>query len=278
MMPLSDSCRYPSLINGEPGRRVSIQDRGFQYGDGLFETILVRDDKPQYWRQHMQRLHKGCQRLKLDFPSEKILFQEAEFVMENQRDGVLKVILTRGKGGRGYRPGAGVAVTRVLSMHPSPDYPESWSQQGVAVRFCEQRLSDNPTLAGLKHLNRLEQVLARMEWDQQFQEGIMCDIRGNVIEGTMSNVFMLEGKDLITPQLLSCGVAGIMRRQVIRQACGLGLNVIERDITPEALLSSDGCFLTNSIIGLWPIRELAEREWAVSSCLKNLAAAIEVQS
>ncbi|HHJ20408.1 MAG TPA: aminodeoxychorismate lyase [Gammaproteobacteria bacterium] len=277
-MPPSDPVPCRTLINGVWSHLIPVQDRGFQYGDGLFETILVRDARLHYWQAHMQRLNEGCQRLKIRFPGEQLLYQEASMMTLHQPEGVLKVIVTRGEGGRGYYPAKNGSATRVLSMHALPDYSRTWSQQGISARICDQRLSSHPVLAGLKHLNRLEQVLARMEWDQQFQEGIMCDSRGNVVEGTMSNLFMLEGNHLVTPGLVNCGVAGIMRGQVIKQASKVGLTLVEREITIEALLASDGCFLTNSVIGLWPVRELQGRVWKTPDCFLTLADMIRMDA
>ena len=206
-----------TLINGVAATCIDAHDRGFHYGDGLFETFAVSNGEPAMWDMHMQRLLLGCQRLGFPAPDPTLLRSEALSlcaVPDAPARGVLKIIITRGGGGRGYRapsPSAVLAtggVTRMLALYPWPDYPAAFWSEGVAVRVCATRLGCNPALAGIKHLNRLEQVLARNEWDDaSVAEGLMLDPQGSVIEGTMTNLFVVRNGQLLTPDVSQCGGA-----------------------------------------------------------------------
>lgn len=232
-------------------------DRGFQYGDGLFETIAIVDGQPCQWQRHLRRLQRGCEVLKIEFPDEEQLLDEAHQQILGGSRLVLKIILTRGPGGRGYRPPVRQTPTRLVYCTEWPEYPAHFTNSGVRVRICDMRLSRNPVLAGLKTLNRLEQVLARAEWDDpETAEGLMLDGEGRIVEGTMSNLFLVQDNQITTPDLASCGVAGIMRELVMEQAAGLGLPLCCQMITSRELMSADAIFLTNSLIGIWPVREL----------------------
>ncbi len=250
------------LVNGAIHQHISVSDRGFQYGDGLFETIAVLNTCPVAFDRHLKRLKDGCKRLLIPFPGEEILLSEAQtLIAEQPTPAVLKIIITRGSGGRGYRQPDPINATRVLSLHPYPDYPISYQEHGITARFCETRLGLNPLLAGLKHLNRLEQVLARAEWnDGSIQEGLMLDINDQVIEGTMSNLFYIKSHTLYTPPLTLSGIAGIMRGIIIQLATHEGLSVIEQPTTKAELLVADELFVCNSIIGIWPIKKLDEHD------------------
>ncbi len=245
------------LINGLETDQASVLDRGFQYGDGLFETIHVLAGKPQYWREHMERLFDGCRQLKISLPELSVLESESESLCSSVDDGVLKIIITRGMGGRGYAADESLKSTRVLAMFPAPHYPDEYRAEGVVVKVCDTRLGMNPALAGIKHLNRLEQVLARAEWTSaDIQEGLMLDINNNVIEGTMCNVFSVRKGELYTPELSLCGVKGIMREQVINKAKQAEIMVHETQISLDDLLQSEELFLCNSVFGIWPVRQL----------------------
>jgi len=251
----------PILVNGEAGEQIPVLDRGFQYGDGLFETIRVDGGAPEFWDRHMARLAFGCARLAIPAPDAALLRREAMRLCEGAGDGVLKIIVTRGIGGRGYNPAGAASPSRVVALHPAPDHPESFAREGVRLHLCETRLSDQPRLAGLKHLNRLEQVLARSEWsDAETAEGLMCDGADAAIEGTMSNLFLIHGGEIHTPDLARCGVAGIMRAVVLEMARGMGFSVKTRRVARAEVDEADEVFVTNSVIGIWPVRALGERK------------------
>ncbi len=266
-----------TLINGIETLDIDAQDRGFQYGDGLFETLRIRAGRPCRWSLHLTRLAHGCGRLGLPMPDEALLRGEADRLCRGEAEGVLKIVLTRGSGGRGYRPPENPTPTRLLARFPVPDYPAENRTQGVAVRICNTRLGLNPALAGLKHLNRLEQVLARAEWrDIDIAEGLMQDIEGNIIEGTMSNLFVVQAGILRTPELSRCGVAGAMRARVMVEAEALGIPVAEDRLGLHDLTVADELFLTNSIIGIWPVRRLAGHDYAPGPLTTHLAATVDM--
>ena len=262
------------LVNGVAVDMISVRDRGLQYGDGLFETIAVHRGTPLLWEQHAQRLLAGAVRLGMLPPEVVLLRAEADQLCRGVERGVLKIILTRGVSGRGYRPDASIPMTRVLSLSPWPDYQPSWSGEGVAVRLCQTRLASQPRLAGLKHLNRLEQVLARAEWDDEYAEGLMQDESGNIIEGTMTNVFLVEEGTLCTPDVTRCGVEGVMRGAVLEQAGCLGIACRVGPVTATQLEQADELFLTNSLIGLWPVRRIENRSYTIGQTTRKIQKAI----
>lgn len=248
------------LLNGECRHCIDVSDRGFQYGDGLFETIEVLNGKPLFLQQHLQRLVHGCERLLIPPPDLALLETEAGQLCADVDRAVLKLIVTRGSGGRGYRQPDSIVPTRLLSLHPFPEYPDHFQSDGVVVRFCQQRLSINPSLAGIKHMNRLEQILARAEWrDDGIQEGLMLDYQGHVVEGTMSNLFFVKEDVLHTPALNSCGIAGIVRKMVIHSALRNNIVVLEQQFDESSVLSAEEVFVTNSVIGIWPVKQLGEK-------------------
>ena len=260
-----------TLINGENASQVAISDRGFQYGDGLFETIEVLNGRLILIEQHLQRLTLGCEKLLIPAPDKQLLLNEASALTQKSHHGVLKIIITRGSGGRGYKAPDIIQPTRVLSLHPYPDYLPSFQKEGIVARFCQHRLGLNPILAGLKTLNRLEQVLARTEWSStDIQEGIMLDLNGHVIEGTMSNVFFVKNAILYTPSLTQAGIAGIMRDFVLRAASEQGIKIECGLFTPEQLLAADEIFVTNSIIGIWAVKQLESQPFSVGNITQTL--------
>lgn len=264
-----------ALIDGVEADCLPIDNRGLQYGDGLFETIAVHDGGLCLWLGHFDRLRHGAERLGIPCPGQEILLRECRRLILDQSPGVLKIILTRGRGGRGYRAPKNPGSSRILILYPWPDYPAAWWSEGVEVTFCRTPLGESPVLAGLKHLNRLEQVLARSEWcDPDIAEGLMQDGRGRVIGGTMSNLFLVDGSRLLTPRLDTCGIAGTVRDLVLRLAGAFGIEVLIGDIAPADLVATDGVFLTNALIGVWPVRRLGGHKMAPERLPAELIAAV----
>jgi len=248
------------LINGKVTTQVDALDRGLCYGDGLFETLAVLDGQPQLWQQHIQRLQAGCCQLGISMPAEELLYKEtlALCQVNNQAQAVIKIILTRGEGGRGYRSSPDAGCNRIIARFNWPDYTKQQAE-GINVRWCDTRLGLNPALAGIKHLNRLEQVLARNEWQSDdVAEGLMLNQQGHVIEGTMSNLFIVKNGHLLTAKLDQCGVAGIIRQLICDDVINHGLPVTERDLKKEELISADEIFVCNSLIGIWPVKCLLD--------------------
>ena len=266
------------LINGEVVDQLAATDRGLHYGDGLFETIAVTDGQPRLWSQHMARLSEGCRALGIPMVDCERLQHEATSLVKGAPRGVLKIIITRGSGGRGYRVPECIQPTRLLALHPWPDYPASHYEQGVTLRMCKTRLGINPALAGIKHLNRLEQVLARNEWgSREADEGVMLDPHGNVIEGTMSNLFIIEEERLITPNLTQCGINGIMRENVLHLAAQHQISTRIETLSVERLKMASACFVTNSIIGLWPVRQLDDITYQQNKIVQALIQTLREQ-
>jgi len=259
------------LLNGKSEHCIAISDRGFQYGDGLFETIEVINGTPVFLNQHLQRLDKGCKKLLIPTPDIDLLRNEANQLVKGSAKAVLKLMVTRGSGGRGYRQPDSIQATRLFSLHPFPDYPENLLTRGINARFCKTRLGLNPALAGIKHMNRLEQVIARSEWtSSDIHEGIMLDINGNVIEGTMSNIFLVKGHCLYTPLIEQCGVEGVLRNIIIFLAKQNNIPVVEKMLNTADVFSADELFVSNSIIGLWPIQKIEQQSFKIGPIFNKL--------
>lgn len=253
------------LVNGRPGSELSVRDRGLAYGDGLFETIRVAAGRAGLLDRHLQRLARGAEVLQipLDVP---LLRAELEAAAVEQGDGLLKLIVTRGEAGRGYAMPEPAQPTRILYFSPLPDYPAAHAQQGIRLYPCVTRMGHQPLLAGIKHLNRLEQVLARSEWqDGHYAEGLVRDLQGDPVEGTMSNLFLRLDGQWLTPALDRCGVRGVMRDYLVEQLSAAGELVVERRLSFNELLSSEEIFCCNSVFGVWPVIELAAHRWAIGA-------------
>lgn len=244
------------LINGAPGDSIGLNDRGLHYGDGLFETIAVRDGSCRFLDMHFNRLAQGCARLKIPVPDERILQLELRQLSQSFEHAVAKIILTRGEGPRGYRLPDVSTPTRIVGIERT--WPQQYPEAGVAVRFCTTLISRNPQFAGLKTLNRLEQVMARAECNAaEVAEGLMLNDRDEIICGTMTNVFLVRKGILYTPIIRECGVNGIMRQQVIAVAAEQGIEIQETSLTKDDCFSAEEIFLTNALIGLWSVTTLA---------------------
>lgn len=246
------------LINGTRTSLINVLDRGLQYGDGLFETIAVVDGRPLLWERHLERLSSGCARLGIPAVDTGLLTCEVMQMCRDHTQRVLKIIITRGVGGRGYRPNQPVQEnmpTRILSLHSWPEYPQENASQGIILGLCTTRLGVNPALAGIKHLNRLEQVLARSEWnDPDIAEGLMLDSEGHVIEGTLSNLFIVSGEQLLTSDLSGSGVDGVMRGLVLDMAGALSIPARVTYLDLDDIKNADEIFLCNTLIRIWPVR------------------------
>ena len=253
------------LVNGKPGSTISIRDRGLLYGDGVFRTLRASQGKALHWPLHYQKLKRDCTALGITCPDEALLCAELDQVLVQHPDGVVKLIVTRGEGARGYAPPTGAAPTRIWDFSPLPGYPPEWAAQGVVVRVGNLRLSAQPRLAGVKHLNRLENVLAAAELQahgEQAAEGLLMDAEENVIGGTRSNLFLMSQGKLLTPDLSRCGVAGVQRERVMAWALRHGMTLQVRDVSMEEALHAGELFVVNSIIGIWPVRELEQSRWS----------------
>lgn len=239
---------------------VSPFNRGLAYGDGLFETMRVHAGGIPLLPRHLNRLDVGLRRL-------GIPHQERSwhlFLLDCCREldaGVLKLIVTRGEGGRGFLPPPAGTPVIIISLHPLPHYDIDYAEHGIAIGVSPVRLGKNPLLAGMKHLNRLEQVLIRQALDGAgFIEGVVLDADDLVVEGAFSNICIVSGNVLKTPLLNSAGVAGVMREWVLEQGPSLGLDVSECELRLADVLAADEVFLCNSINGLWPVTAIDKQQ------------------
>jgi 4-amino-4-deoxychorismate lyase len=258
------------LINGTQSARVSADDRGLLYGDGLFETMAATEGKVRNLDLHLARLEDGCRRLSMPTPSSGLIAEECSRVLEGIGNATVKLIVTRGTGPRGYRPPPEPTVTRIVtSMAPRP---RGDTLPPLVVRLCQTRLGLNPLLAGLKHLNRLEQVMACAEWeDPEIGEGLMLSVDGRLISATAANVFLVLDGRLVTPDIRDCGVSGTMRQVVLAAARDLGIPASVEDLRPESLDVAQEVFVTNAIIGIRAVGELmGVRKWEVGEITRAL--------
>ncbi len=262
-------------INGEPADCLTIADRGLHYGDGVFETIAIHHGHPLLLDAHLDRMRTGCEQLRFDARLDlSSIRRQAKESARAVNKGVMKIIITRGAGARGYRYAAGKSPTCIIGLYPWPEFPNSRHIEGVDVCVCASRLGHQPLLSGIKHLNRLEQVMARGEWTDEYEEGLMLDQEGCVVAGTMSNIFLLLADTLVTPMIDRCGVRGVVRHQVLRMALEFGIEVNERRVRSDEMFQAQEVFLTNSVIGIWPIKNLQRHRFSVGPITKRLREAM----
>ena len=236
---------------------ISVHDRGLLYGDGVFRTLLLRNGQVRQWHRHYARLLKDCNTINLPCPPESLFNDELNLLTQNVQNGIIKITMTRGVAQRGYKPSRHPVVTRILSLNSLPVFPDAATKSGVRLHLCKLRLARQPRLAGAKHLNRLENILAAAEWDDpEIAEGLLLDESGYVVEGVRSNVFMVKDGSLITPDLSQCGVAGVTRERVIEWAAQQGMPCKIANVSLDDLLQADEIFLVNTVIGLWFVREI----------------------
>lgn len=248
------------LINGEANGTLSPFDRGLAYGDGVFRTLKVLNREPVWWTDHYAKLAHDCAALKLACPEPGLLLDEIRTVTQTLGDAVVKIIITRGPGARGYAAPEPASPTRIVIATPLPEAHDI--QTGIHVRWCKLQLARQAQLAGIKHLNRLENVLARQEWsDPAIIEGLLCDDTGAVIGGTRSNLFAMRKGCLLTPDLTQSGVAGVTRARILRAAQAHGIDVHVGRLEPASMLGADEVFLSNSIAGLWRVATLDQVQW-----------------
>jgi len=259
-------------VNGQPDGELSPIERGLHYGDGLFETIATLEGRPRLLDLHLERLKGGCARLGIEFPAPDELRREILSVAAGTRRAIVKVLLTRGPAvARGYQTTGAERPTRLTLRYHWGEEDPRLAADGVQVRTAALRLAENPVLAGLKHLNRLEQVLARREWsDGNIAEALMFSAGGRLISGVMSNVFLVEDGRLRTPRLDRCGVAGVMRQVVLREAARAGIAAAESALEGADLARTRELFLTSAVIGLRPVRSLDGRACEVGAVTREL--------
>jgi len=245
-----------ALLNGRSTGEVPVVDRGLAYGDGLFETIKVIDGCAQFLTEHLARLSRDCLRLAMQLDLTNLRTEIAQILVAAD-SGVLKLIITRDATTRGYQASPGAAAQRLLIFFPQHFPPLDPLPSGIQVRLCRQHLAEQPSLAGMKHLNRLEQVMARSEWsDPNIAEGLMMDRCSRLIEGVASNLFLVRAGTVYTPRLHRCGVAGVVRDLVLHKMASDCAPVFETDLMLDDLVAADEVFLSNSLIGIMPVLKI----------------------
>jgi 4-amino-4-deoxychorismate lyase len=252
-----------------------VADRGLQFGDGVFETMLCHAGAPLDFDAHWARLRHGCDRLGFACPDVRPAVIEAVRRHADRR-AVAKLIVTRGCSQRGYRAAVDPVANWILTLSEAPKVDPRIYETGVAVTVCRTRLArEDDRLVGLKHLNRLTQVLARSEWADEFHDGLLLDHGGAVVEGSASNVFTVTKGALVTPDLATGGVNGIVRRRVLAHARATDLSVQERTLTRAELESADEVFLTNSVYGVVPVRSIGFTRYPVGAVARRMLDAID---
>lgn len=254
--------QYPVWVNGIADGRVHPADRGLAYGDGLFETIRIGQGRAVLAEEHFARLAIGAEVLGLAIDLAVLRDRFLTFLASCPDECVAKIIVTRGVSGRGYLPDPAATPTVIYSAHALPDVPAAHAESGVTAGVCTLRLAEQPALAGLKHLNRLEQVLLRREIDQLgVDEALVMDTEGWVTEGVFSNVFLVRDGELCTPRIEVAGIRGVLRGAILHAAARAGRRVAEGHYGPDDFLGAEEVFFCNSVNGIWPLRQLGGREW-----------------
>jgi 4-amino-4-deoxychorismate lyase len=259
------------IVNGEISDSISVYDRGLAYGDGVFETVLANNGKCLLWDRHLERLKKSLEQLQIATDELNNLYPVLKPYLPPEAEQVVKIIVTRGNSQRGYAVEADSTPNTLIYITEKPKPVQDWAKIGARAVFCKTRLAYQPSLAGLKHLNRLEQILARLELTgHDLQEGIMRGQQGEVVEGIMHNLFFVKNSELFTPDLSQCGVAGIMRTFIIENCQQLGLPLHIGEVSVEQLLAADEIFLSNSINVIWPICELDGTRFEIGTVTSQL--------
>lgn len=256
------------LLDGEISTLLPTTNRGLNYGDGLFETLVVHNNRPRHWQAHMDRMGAGCERLGLKMPAQSVLLRDVQTVSAGSPYAVVKIILTRNGEARGYMPQVNSDSTRIVSAHPMPQGLEELARKGIDAHVCNLRLAIQPALGGIKHLNRLEQVLASTELHQyDAAEGILLDRENHVICAISANIFLVKEGRLLTPRLDRCGVRGVIRGQILaafRHRCE------QRRILLDQFLEADEVFICNSVKGVIPITAIDDQSFEIGPVTREV--------
>ena len=256
------------LVNGEISTLVSNTNRGLNFGDGLFEVLVVQNGRPRRWQGHMDRLGIGCQRLGLTMPPQSILLREVQTVSAGLVTAVVKIIVCRGGASREYMPPKDQECVRIVSADRYPDGIAKLARKGVKTRICGLRLAIQPALGGMKHLNRLEQVMASAELREHgVKEGILLDRQEHVTCAVGANIFLVAEDRLLTPRLDLCGVRGVVRGQIL---ASFGARCEQRRVTLDMLQEADEVFICNTVKGIVPVTAIDELEFEIGPVTREL--------
>ena len=263
------------FCGGDRVDSMPIDDRAAQYGDGLFETIAIRKGKPRLWPLHRERLLTSCDRLGLPMPDPEVVHAELLTALAatdiDTGHAAAKIMVSAGIGPRGYRRADNPAATVRIGLFDAQPLARKSYRDGIRSRICQTRLAPQLRLAGMKTLNRLEQVLARAEWtDPDIREGLMVDPEERLICGTMSNVFVVVDQSLATPAITRCGVSGVMRRHLLAELRQQNIECAVRDIELSEALAAQEVFVTNSQLGVVPVRQIESRDYPVGDVTRRV--------
>ena len=260
------------LINGLEQNTLPVNDRATQFGDGCFTTARIRDGRVEWLSAHLNRLKANCAALAISFDEWDLLQQEMVKLAGSQNDGVLKVMITRGSGGRGYSATACNSPTRILNTSPAPAHYPLWQQQGISLALSPVHLGRNPMLAGLKHLNRLEQVLIRAHLEQTTaDEALVLDSEGWVTECCAANLFWRAGDTVFTPRLDHAGVDGIMRQHCLSLLAQSRFRVVEVNARVEAVRQADELIVCNALMPVIPVNQFEDVRYLSRELFEFLA-------
>jgi 4-amino-4-deoxychorismate lyase len=258
-------------IDGHPVAAAEPLDRGLEFGDGLFETMAVVSGRVRLLDRHLQRLARGCERLRLPAPDLPALREQIHVAAATPETGVVKVIVTRGEGGVGYAMPRHAESRVYLVTSPARRAAIRPGVDGAKVVCLPTPIASSSRLAGLKHLNRLEQVLLRDDVAQRkADEGLVADTEGRLISGAMTNVFLVIDGVLVTPALDHCGIEGVMRGAIVDHLAQRGTPVAIRDVGLSECAQASELFLTNALLGVWPVLELDGRPLAIGPWARQL--------
>lgn len=266
-----------SLINGESEGQLSVHDRGLMFADGVFETLVFAGADYRRLDLHLARLEQACLRLQFNCSLERVMDDLTRFkhllLEQGITKAVVKLIVSRGSSQTAYRFSSDLSANVYLTVRPWRD--NNFAQTGVSVRRCQQVLATQASLAGLKHLAKIEYVLARNEWQDDYHEGLLFDSNDYLIEATSANVFLVKQGKVFTPLLDQAGVEGVMKQQVLTACAALSLEVQSLRLTETDVFDADEIFLSNAVIGLWPLkayqssaRGLKFTDWPICQALQ----------
>jgi len=251
------------LINGIPQETLPASDRAIQFGDGCFTTARIAAGQVCLLNAHLQRLQMACEKLLIPFVAWAELQREMVELARGNERGVLKVIISRGSGGRGYSAANCLHPARILSVSGYPAHYDGWRREGITLELSPMRLGRNPHLAGVKHLNRLEQVLIRTHLEQtDADEALVLDSEGFVTECCAANLFWRNGKDIFTPRLNQAGVNGLMRQFCLQQLAHSGYRVVEVHAREAVLAEADEMVVCNALMPVVPVRQYGSQRFS----------------
>ena len=260
------------LINGAKRSKTTVFNRNTQFGDGLFETCVVESKNILFWPYHIARLNKGCKKLGIAQVDESFWLSDIRKALSISRlnNCVVKIILSRGESLRGYGYSDDIKPVRIVIVSEGPKSPHS---KNLTLGFCDSGYAQNPKLAGIKHCNRLEQVLAREGLEHD--EGIMLDEGGNVISVTQGNIYSIYANTLNTPRLDQCGIEGTRRTIILEIASELGLQVNVGPLSVDKLMESDEVFVSNSVMGIQSVTKIGDMSFSSNGETESIKSVFE---